>query len=438
MQFETDQVGKTPGTPTKGVKLVHISRRVYLMLVGAVIAPWLIAVGFYQIYQKGGFSTTLRPLHTAGIHAPVGTYSARPGPWGELEFSKIFIEPPDDFISIRPDDYGYRDGRWVFAGKTREQVMDVFQKAGLSEAQLVFFRDEAKWYENDTGSYVVPSDELLYDLTPEARRQIYAVLARSSHNVLQLNPYSFLPAQFEERFARSGLKPEIVELVRHYLYPHGNILLFSDVRAVMKKYEAPEDRLKLMRSLARRSTLLATLHLTPESNVDELAKYWGQAGRAKSIRSLLESGKSVPSGVRLDVAHLMPAFARTRLYTYPFPSMDPLDSRMDCNWTTFNFFATTPTSTTEKPSFYHSIVKEQYFPVVGEPQYGDVVFIARPDNVAVHSAIYIADNVVFTKNSGHYNQPWMLMTIDELVAEYDAIMEENEDPKVLFFRNRNY
>ena len=75
---------------------------------------------------------------------------------------------------------------------------------------------------------------------------------------------------------------------------------------------------------------------------------------------------------------------------------------------------------------------------MGEPQYGDVVFISRPDNIAVHSAIYLADNVVFTKNSGHYNQPWMLMTLDELVAEYGAIMEENEDPKVLFFRNRNY
>lgn len=438
MQFETEQIDKTPSTLTKQVKLVRISRRVYLMLLSAIIAPWLVAAVVYEIYHKGGFHAVLRPLHTAGTHPPVGTYSARPGPWGELEFSKIFIEPPDDFISIKPDDYGYKDGRWVFAGQTREQVMEFLQKAGLMESQLSDLKNEAKWYENSTGSYVVPSEELVYALTPDARRQIYGLLARSSHNSLQVNPYSFLPEQFEERFARSGLRPEIVELVRHYLYPHGKVLLFSDVQAVMKKCEMPEDRLMLMRGLARRSTLLATLHLTPESDVDALVKYWGKAGQAKSIRSLLESGKAVRTGVRLDVAHLMPTFARTRLYTFPFPSTDPLDARMDCNWSTFNYFSDTLTPTTEQPNFYHAIVKEQYYPVVGEPQYGDVVFISRPNNIAVHSAIYLADNVVFTKNSGHYNQPWMLMTIDELLAEYAAVMEENDEPKTLFFRNRNY
>lgn len=432
MKFETDQVTRAPGDAAKGVKLVQISRRVYLMLIGAVIAPWLVAGVVYQSRQRGGGRPAVRPA------AAPGTFAARPGPWGELEFTKIYIEPPDDFISTRPEDYGYADGRWVFAHRTRAEVMEIFQEAGLTAAQLSFFRNDARWYENASGCFVVPSEELLYGLAPVARAQIYAVLAGSMHNVLQLNPYSFLPAQFEERFAGGGVRPEIVELVRHYLYPRGRLLLFADVREVMKKFEAPEDRRQLMRGLTRRATLLATLRLSPATDVEALVKYWGQGGRGKGVRSLLESGKTASAGVRLDVAHLLPTFVRARLYTYPFPSMDPDDARKDCNWTTFNFFSEAPTVAVEKPEFYRTVLKEHYFPVVGEPQYGDVVFIARPDNVAVHSAIYIADNVVFTKNGGHYRQPWMLMSIDELVVEYSGAVAADEEPKVLFFRSRDY
>ena len=42
----------------------------------------------------------------------------------------------------------------------------------------------------------------------------------------------------------------------------------------------------------------------------------------------------------------------------------------------------------------------------------------RGDNLPIHAAVYIADDVVFTKNGGNDRQPWMLMKWDDLLARY--------------------
>ena len=38
--------------------------------------------------------------------------------------------------------------------------------------------------------------------------------------------------------------------------------------------------------------------------------------------------------------------------------------------------------------------------ITGDPQFGDVILLVNQDNVLVHSATYLADDVVFTKNGG--------------------------------------
>ncbi len=41
-------------------------------------------------------------------------------------------------------------------------------------------------------------------------------------------------------------------------------------------------------------------------------------------------------------------------------------------------------------------------------------------NEIKHSAVYLADDLVFTKNGNNYRQPWMLMHIANLLATYPA------------------
>ena len=41
-------------------------------------------------------------------------------------------------------------------------------------------------------------------------------------------------------------------------------------------------------------------------------------------------------------------------------------------------------------------------------------------NEIKHSAVFLADDIVFTKNGNNYRQPWMIMRIPDLLATYPA------------------
>ena len=45
-------------------------------------------------------------------------------------------------------------------------------------------------------------------------------------------------------------------------------------------------------------------------------------------------------------------------------------------------------------------------------------FLLDKNGNAIHSAVYLADDIVFTKNGNNYTQPWMLMHLKDLIAEY--------------------
>ena len=52
--------------------------------------------------------------------------------------------------------------------------------------------------------------------------------------------------------------------------------------------------------------------------------------------------------------------------------------------------------------------------------YGDILLLMNDRNEIKHSAVYLADDLVFTKNGNNYRQPWMLMHIPDLLATYPA------------------
>lgn len=52
---------------------------------------------------------------------------------------------------------------------------------------------------------------------------------------------------------------------------------------------------------------------------------------------------------------------------------------------------------------------------------------------AVHAAVYIADDIVFTKNGNNIRQPWILMRLKNLIAAYSVAGQ----PHILVYRNKN-
>jgi len=81
-------------------------------------------------------------------------------------------------------------------------------------------------------------------------------------------------------------------------------------------------------------------------------------------------------------------------------------------------------------------LRTEYEPIAGEPRYGDVVLFAKPDGEIIHSSLYLADDIVFTKNGASSVTPWMLATLNDLVMHYSFMVPEGRQLTVTYHRRK--
>ncbi len=353
------------------------------------------------------------------------------GPWGELEVIRINTEPPEEYVSQR---YRYGTVRWFFGDYSRERIIALFRSAGLDEAQ-----QKALWgnaYSNSNGTEWIfrPDAKLLLDLSPESRKVIYLALGDFERNAAQYDPFRWRAEALDEWFLSGSLSDETINLVKKLLFYRGQAVLFADPELVLSTIRKPEERLQLLKTLSRQSTLLVKLKIQPDSSVDALVDYWGKHNRSKDISALLNSLVKVPGGCTLDIVHLLPRFARQRLYTYPILAKGVVDPRYDCHWSSMNFWNDPPDNRLgEDPSYAKAVLTRDYESVSEPYEFGDLIFIANAGNTGIHSAVYIADDIVFTKNGSSITSPWIFMKLPRMLAYY---ANQGEDLHVLAYRRK--
>ncbi|HNU53383.1 MAG TPA: hypothetical protein PKJ98_21015 [Verrucomicrobiota bacterium] len=386
-----------------------------LLAVGVVLA---LLAGAFAI--KGIRAVTHRVSGAGEVARGTGRewVASLPGPWGELEQVRIAIERPDEFITLSKTFKG--QDRWFFQGYSTDQLAAFFQTNALTRAQREVLLDRGHWGIQSNGITVIPDPTTILDLKPEARQRIYNVLAESPENYYQYLAFRYREDGFSEWFNRSGLSDEVMGLVKPLLYRRGTALCFSDLNEVLARIASPDEQRRLVKTLSRVSTLLVRLKVGPDTDVGALVRYWGKEGRAKDLNPLLQSLANLPDGGLLDVAHLLPPFARMRLYTYPFPSEDPHAAHRDCFWSSMNFFAEEPDDRFCEFAATQEAIRSQYYPIQDEPTYGDILWLVNDQGRAVHAAVYIAADIVFTKNGARFDQPWVLMQLRDLLAVFTS------------------
>ena len=164
---------------------IHISRKTYLLLHVALVLPYFLIAGFVLLHweQLAGIFADKKPASTVVAQpSPLSAqpnqvmYSQlKPGPWGRLDYIPIYIECPEEFLSVRS--YETADRRWFFKGYTAEAVAAFVARLPLNDEQRRELADQTKWQVTQTGVYLDPSRELRLALTPAARRQIYPVVS---------------------------------------------------------------------------------------------------------------------------------------------------------------------------------------------------------------------------------------------------------------------
>jgi hypothetical protein len=239
------------------------------------------------------------------------------GPWGTLEILRIEIELPDEFIATRPPPL--EESRWDFPGLTATQVEALFEENDLSDAQRKTLLDPSRWEIRTNGVTVKPGAQTILGLSPGARERIYSILATNGANLVQQWAFKLPSDSEEDWFEGCGLSPGTVQLLQRLIYRRGNAVCFSDLNEALGAIPDEGEKGRLIKMLSRHSTLLVCLHVREGENIEPLVRYWSKGGNGKNIRSLLASLARTPGGASVDITHLLPSFARTRLYTFPFP-----------------------------------------------------------------------------------------------------------------------
>ena len=352
---------------------------------------------------------------------------------GQLVMRDLDLEQPEEYVAYEISTN--KVAVWIFEGTGPEQVQTLMESCGLSAEQIGLGLSASCMIYTNASTVIRPPDELVISLSPGTRAKLYAELGHYLSNELIHFPFCFPGNSFETRFDKSKIREATYSLLKRMLYTRGDALCFSDLQPLLHQVPDENERLQLVKALSHQSALLGGIHVWPDTDIDKLVGYWGwpEGVRLINMRPLLESLKRRPTGGSASILYFLPPFARQRLYSYPLPSQLG-DPTMDCHWSTMNFFNETPDNRFSNPAYTVAYLKTNYYPIAKPTAYGDRIFLLNKNGDAIHSAVFLADDVVFTKNGNNFAQPWMLMRLKNLIAEYST----DAPPGIAVYRDRRW
>lgn len=351
-----------------------------------------------------------------------------PDGWQNWEYATIKLQRPED--TLPPIDIKPPEILWLFKGYSPEEVEKLIKSCDLDPVLEKDLMDKTKWRIEPAGVVISPTPQTVKDLPLAARKTIYSVLRQHPENFFHYNPFRLPVNELDKWLAESGLTPENQLLFRKISWKEGDIILFYDYQLLEHVTTTPEKR-KVARALSEIPALLMNLRVTPKTDVNAVVRYFEKGGRGREMKSFLESLTKLPEGRSISVAFFLPTFARLRLYTYP--RVEPGKKNPDCFYSSMNFFNEVPDERFHDPNYIQHVLNTQYSMVKTNFTFGDLLLILEGEDKAIHMCVYIADDVVFTKNGAQDLQPWILMKLSDMMKIYQG----DKPVKILGYRRKS-
>jgi hypothetical protein len=413
-----------PKSANAPVSYVAVPRRWLIAVAAILIIPWLAAAVMW-----------FKPTSKAGIDdkTTIDVKESRSGKWGHLALIPIVISPPLELVFT---DWGFmRQPTWFFPNANADGVTQVLQSAGLSAADAIDLCSSARSEPRIAGIVLTPDPAMVRQLNPEIRARIYHVLARSELNVDQTQAFRFLGSNPDAWFGNM-VSPRTRQLIDPLVYRDNDCMLFSDIELVRKEIGGDEEMRQLGKALFRQPTVIAQLSLDTGANLDALVEYWGRGGRRTEIKPLLESIAGGGYGRFIDVIHLLPPFVRDHIYNYPQLSASDLNRPevVNCLWTSLNFFSQKPDDRFLDAAVAFKTLKENYFIVESDFELGDIIAFLDENGNFFHAVVYIADDIVFSKNGISAMAPWTFMSLNDVKRYYSW---RSEKPRLIVHRRKD-
>jgi hypothetical protein len=360
---------------------------------------------------------------------PVLTATPR---WGHLTVTPIVITPPLEYI---PTDAGpINPPRWHFAASVAPRFVDVLSAAGLSADDVEELRATAR-PDPGGGVSVAPDPALLRRLAPDVRARLYAELSTNPLNADQLTAFRFHGSSIDD-WLGPDVTPDVRKLLDPLIYRDGDFLFLADLQSLRPQLGNGPVFQRLLKRLLAQATMEISVDVDDPSAIDELAEYWGRGGRKVDIRPVLEAAANNGVSHAVDITYLLPDLPRLLLYHYQKLNLTDLEkSELDnCFWTALNFFNDEPDDRYLDPKFALDHLQQDYYIVQDELQLGDIVALSDQRLNIFHVAVYLAEDLVFTKN-GYFNlAPWTIEPMDRLKSHF---LEHRDDWRVTYYRRKD-
>ncbi len=355
------------------------------------------------------------------------------GPWGEISCAPFTIAAPDEALPVRA--LAAKRTHWFFPNAGEADIRALLANADVPAPMRDALLEPEMLRAGEEGTDVMPSLAWLLELPARARQELYHRLAEIPADAGAL---TYLHKDtLDERFADSGVAPQTLETFHKLCCEEGDYLVFTGLETMLAELPVYEEKVRFLKALTRQKTLFLQLHVGPETDLHALINYWGKGSETTDVRTKLESLAKVKGGAWIGIQLLLPPLPLSQIYSYPLVrenAVGGLPAAHDCHWTSLNFFRLTPDPAFSDPKVVLEQFQKEYSTVPGDPEYGDVVLLSKPDGTLVHSAIYLADDIVYTKNGSTVVHPWMLSTTADLLKRYSFHVPPGERLTVTYLR----
>lgn len=385
----------------------------------------LIAAAFLLVTSPGLGQITLSDSTTV--------HRCKPGPWGELEYYYLHLEAPDHITELitAPSSRTI----WHFPGKSLDEIDAILTTASIPQEDRVRIYEASNIEKVEPPYRLFPPDEVVASLSPLGRKILYQHLRPWSENRFHHQPVIIESGDVREWFEDSGLSGELITLIQRLTYPLGNSLAFSDIPLVLSRIETASEEQTFLRAITRNRSLVLRMAISPESDFATLKDYWSAGKKGKDIMSFFDSISFTPDVEKVDVIHLLPPTPRKYLNTFPSLSLAMEGQFPGHFWTSLNFTRHNPLPDFDSDDYSIAYIKKFFERIQPPFRFGDLVIVVDPEKRAIiHSCIYIADDIVYTKNGRSPMRPFMFMKLNDLI---NRVSVTATDPAIEVWRNPN-
>jgi hypothetical protein len=349
---------------------------------------------------------------TSGFHANLG-------PWGELHGDYIFLEAPKSLLENFP--LPSTQPRWTFPLSFLPSIPVLLKEAGLADSLIAALTADDRLVKELGLVHIKLTVAELESLTPQSRSSIYSELRKHPQNEYHADPVLIIGTTVQEWYQHSKLRSELIKKIEQLSYMRGEAIAFSDIPALLSYAQSDSEARQIFKACTRTRSLMLRLSLNDKTNIEELLSYWsfGIGIRRKDIEPIIQSIIDSETLHDLPLTHILPALPRKLIYTYPGLDMAKDGLLPDCHWTSLNFYNFEPHQYLLDSRLATSQVLEQFDAINASYKYGDILFFL--DNAtgdAFHSCVYLADDIVYTKNGRNILSPWVLMKVEDVKKIY--------------------